>query len=108
MKASLALATVMLLLGAGCATTVRRTAEQLLQRAARQRPVRRTVEQSPAICGFLGADVCDQLTPGEREHAGGLRYVNPKGTFTQYDKVMIVVVGFFVHLGDKRQLVRVL
>ncbi len=78
MKASLALATVMLLVGAGCTTTVRRT-----------------VEQSPAICGFLGADVCDQLKPGERQEAAGLRYVNPKGTFTQYDKVMIVVVGFF-------------
>ena len=77
MKAFLALAAVMVLLGAGCTTTMQRT-----------------VEQSPAICGFLGADVCVELKPGAREEAG-LRYVNPKGMFTQYDKVMIVVVGFF-------------
>ena len=31
---------------------------------------------------------------GEREEASP-RYVNPKGKLTQYDKVMIVVVGFF-------------
>jgi hypothetical protein len=67
----------MVLIGAGCAATVQRK-----------------VEQSPAICGFLGADVCDQLQPGEKGEAG-LRYVNPKGAFTRYDKVMIVVVGFF-------------
>ena len=77
MKALLALAAVMVLLGAGCATTKRQT-----------------VEQSPAICGFVGADVCVELKPGAREEAG-LRHVNPKGMFTQYDKVMIVVVGFF-------------
>ncbi len=77
MKAFLALAAVMLLLGAGCATTVRQTAEQ-----------------SPIICGFLGANLCAELKPGAKEEAG-LRYVNPKGMFAQYDKVMIVVVGFF-------------
>jgi hypothetical protein len=77
MKASTALAAVVLLLGAGCAATVKRTAEQ-----------------SPVICGFVGADLCAELKPGAKEEAG-LRYVNPKGTFTQYDKVMIVVVGFF-------------
>jgi hypothetical protein len=77
MKASLALAAVMVLIGAGCAATVQRK-----------------VEQSPAVCGFLGADVCDQLQPGGKGEAG-LRYVNPKGAFTRYDKVMIVVVGFF-------------
>ena len=77
MKASLALAALMFVLGAGCATTERQT-----------------VEQSPAICGFVGADVCAELKPGARGEAG-LRYVNPKGMFTQYDKVMIVVVGFF-------------
>jgi len=77
MRASLALATVMLLLGTGCTTTVQRT-----------------VEPSPAICGFLGSDVCAELKPGARGEAG-LRYVNPKGMFTQYDKVMVVVVGFF-------------
>jgi hypothetical protein len=68
---------VLIVLGAGCTATVPRT-----------------VEQSPAICGFLGADVCAELRPGARGEAG-LRYVNPKGRFTQYDKVMLVVVGFF-------------
>ena len=78
MNAVLALAAVMIvLLGAGCTTTVQRTAEQ-----------------SPIICGFLAADLCAELKPGAKEEAG-LRYVNPKGMFTQYDKVMIVVVGFF-------------
>jgi hypothetical protein len=77
MKAFLALGAVTVLLGAGCTTTVQRTAEQ-----------------SPVICGFLGADLCAELQPGAKGEAG-LRYVNPKGTFTQYDKVMIVMVSFF-------------
>jgi hypothetical protein len=77
MKAFPALATVIVLLGAGCATT------------QRQR-----VEQTPAICGFMGEEVCRELRPGARGEAG-LRYVNPRATLTQYDKVMIVVVGFF-------------
>ena len=77
MRAFPILGTLMLLLGAGCTTTVQRT-----------------VEQSPAICGFLGADLCAELQPGAKGEAG-LRYVNPKGMFTQYDKVMLVVVGFF-------------
>jgi len=77
MRALVALAAVTVLLGSGCGTTQRQT-----------------VKQSPTICGFLGADLCQQLQPGAREEAG-LRYVNPKGTFTQYDKVMIVLVGFF-------------
>ena len=77
MKASPVLVAVMLLVGMGCATTVRGTAEK-----------------SPIICGFLGADLCAELRPGAKEEAG-LRYVNPNGMFTQYDKVMIVVVGFF-------------
>jgi hypothetical protein len=77
MKGFLALGAMIVLVWAGCATTLQRK-----------------VEPSPAICGFLGADVCDQLEPGARGEAG-LRYRNPKGTFTQYDKVTIVVVGFF-------------
>jgi hypothetical protein len=77
MRASPILVAVLLLLGAGCATTVQRTAEP-----------------SPAICGFLGADLCAELQPGAKGEAG-LRYVNPKGTLTQYDKVMIVMVSFF-------------
>jgi hypothetical protein len=39
-------------------------------------------------------DVCAELRPGARGEAG-LRYVNPKAMFTQYDKVLVVVVGFF-------------
>jgi hypothetical protein len=39
----------------------------------------------------VGADVCAELKPGARGEAG-LRHVNPKGVYTQYDKVMIVVV----------------
>jgi hypothetical protein len=77
MRAFLALAAGMVLLGAGCATTKRQT-----------------VQQSPAICGFLGDDVCNELKPGAEGEAG-LRHVNPNGMFTQYDKVMIVLVGFF-------------
>ena len=85
MKACLALAAVSVVLGTGCATTERRT-----------------VEQSPAICVFLGEDVCHELEPGARGEVG-LRYVNPKGMFTQYDKVMIVVVGFFGSAPPKVQ-----
>jgi hypothetical protein len=77
MNASRALAAVVLLLTAGCTTTVKRPAQQ-----------------SPIICGFLGGDLCGELQPGSKEEAG-LRYVNPQGKFTQYDKVTIVVVGFF-------------
>ena len=65
-----------------------------LARGGLHRHVQRTVEQSPAICGFLGSDLCAELKPGAKEEAG-LRYVNPKGMFTQYNKVMIVAVGFF-------------
>jgi hypothetical protein len=78
MKAGVALVAVVVVLGAGCTTTVKRT-----------------VEQSPAICGFLGEDVCDRLKPGGAREEPGLRYVSPQGMLTQYDKVMLVVVGFF-------------
>jgi hypothetical protein len=77
MRAGLALAAGIIVLGAGCATTERQA-----------------VQQSPAICGFMGADVCREIQPGAKGEAG-LRYVNPQGAFTQYSKVMIVVVGFF-------------
>ena len=49
MKASLALAALMILLGAGCATTERQT-----------------VKQSPAHVPLVGADVCAELAPGAR------------------------------------------
>jgi hypothetical protein len=55
---------------------------------------RQAVERSSNVCGFLGADVCGELKPGAREEAG-LRYLNPQGMPTQYDKVTILVVGFF-------------
>lgn len=77
MKALLALAALMVVLGTGCAATKRQT-----------------VQQSPVICQLFGEDVCAQLKPGAREEAG-LRYVNPKGMFTQYNKAMLVMVGFF-------------
>ena len=77
MKGSLALAAALLVLGTGCTTAVQRTAET-----------------SPVVCGFLGADLCAELQPGAKGEAG-LRYVNPKGTFTQYDNVMLVMVSFF-------------
>jgi hypothetical protein len=77
MKALLALAAVAVLLGAGCATTQRQA-----------------IRQSPAVCAFVGQDLCRELQPGGKEEAG-LRYVNPNAVFTRYDKVMIVVVGFF-------------
>jgi Protein of unknown function (DUF3313) len=76
MRTVLGLAAVILLLVAGCATTERMT-----------------VTEQPAICGFLG-DVCHELKPGAKEEAG-LRYVNPQAKMTQYDKVMVGVVGFF-------------
>jgi hypothetical protein len=77
MKTFFAVAVGIILLGTGCAATQRQA-----------------VEESPAICGFLGADVCRELQPGAKGEAG-LRHVNPKGMFTQYNKVMLVVVGFF-------------
>jgi hypothetical protein len=77
MKAFRVLAAGIIFLGAGCATTKQQA-----------------VQQSPTICGFLGADVCQELQPGAKGEAG-LRHVNPRGMFTQYDKVMIIVVGFF-------------
>jgi len=60
---------MVLLLAAGCATT-----EQV------------AVKDQPAVCGFLGADVCQQLKPGEKGEAG-LRWVNPKVQLTRYEGV---------------------
>ena len=78
MRTLTALAAVMLLVVTGCATT---------QQVA--------VKDQPAICGFLG-DACDQLRPGDTAKGeAGLRYVNPKAQFTQYNKVIVDVVGFF-------------
>ena len=39
--------------------------------------------------------MCASSSSRARREEAGLRHVNPKGMFTQYDKVMIVVVGFF-------------
>jgi len=77
MRTVVGLAAVILLLVAGCATTERMT-----------------VKESPAACAFLGEDTCDHLKPGAKGEAG-LRYVNPQAKMTQYNKVMVGVVGFF-------------
>ncbi|MGH9024098.1 MAG: DUF3313 domain-containing protein [Acidimicrobiia bacterium] len=76
MKSSLAPAVLALLLVAGCATT-------------KQAPV----QDQAAVCGFLG-DACQMLKPGQEGEASE-RWVNPNAQFTQYNKVMINVVGFF-------------
>lgn len=76
MKTVLGLAVVILLLVTGCATT---------KQAA--------VQDQPAICGFL-SDICQLLKPGAPGEAG-MRWVDPNAQFTQYNKVMINVVGFF-------------
>jgi hypothetical protein len=66
----------MVLLVTGCSTT---------ERVA--------VKDQPGICAFLG-EVCHELQPGAQGEAG-LRWVNPKSDPTQYNKVMVEVVGFF-------------
>jgi hypothetical protein len=83
MRPTLASMAVILMLMTGCATTKRET-----------------VQQTPAICGFLGEEVCRDLTPGAKGEAG-LRYVNPKAQPTQYNMVMIQMVGFFGADTDK-------
>lgn len=75
-KTVLGLAAVILFL-AGCAATQQQK-----------------VQQTPAICGFLGEETCEELKPGAKGQAG-LRYINPEAKLTQYDKVMIQMVGFF-------------
>lgn len=76
MKTVFGIAAAVVLLATGCSTT-----EQV------------AVKDQPAVCGFLG-DVCHQLTPG-KEGEAGLRWVNPKANVTQYNKVLIQVVGFY-------------
>jgi hypothetical protein len=76
MKTVFAIAAVVVLLAAGCSTTTQMK-----------------VEDQPAVCGFLG-DSCKELKPGAEGEAG-LRWVNPKANLTQYNKVLINVVGFF-------------
>jgi hypothetical protein len=76
MKTAVGLTTVMVLLVTGCSTT---------QRVA--------VKDEPSICAFLG-EVCHELQPGAQGEAG-LRWVNPKSDPTQYNQVIVEVVGFF-------------
>jgi Protein of unknown function (DUF3313) len=76
MKTAVGLTAVMVLLVTGCSTTERVT-----------------VKDEPGICTFLG-EVCHELQPGARGEAG-LRWVNPKSEPTQYNKVILEVVGFF-------------
>jgi len=51
------------------------------------------VKENPTVCAFLG-DNCDQMTKGGEGQAG-LRWINPNAKLTQYNKVIIYVVGFF-------------
>ena len=51
------------------------------------------VRENPTICAFLG-DNCTELTKGS-EGQFGLRWVNPQANLTQYNKVIVNVVGFF-------------
>jgi hypothetical protein len=76
MKTAVGLTTVMVLLVTGCSTT---------QQVA--------VRDQPGICAFLG-EVCHELQPGAQGEAG-LRWVNPKSDPTQYNQVIVEVVGFF-------------
>ena len=76
MKTTVGLTVVVVLLVAGCSTT---------ERVA--------VKEEPGICAFLG-EACNELQPGAKGEAG-LRWVNPKGDPTQYNKVMVNMAGFF-------------
>ena len=76
MKTAVGLTAVMILLVTGCSTT-----QQV------------TVTDEPGICAFLG-EVCHELQPGAQGEAG-LRWVNPKSDPTQYNQVIVEVVGFF-------------
>ena len=77
MKATaLILAAIVLVLTAACATT---------ERVA--------VKENPTVCAFLG-DNCDKMTKGA-EGQPGLRWVNTSAKLTQYNKVIIDVVGFY-------------
>ena len=76
MKTAVGLTAVMILLVTGCSTTQRVT-----------------VREEPGICAFLG-EVCHELQPGAPGEAG-LRWVNPKSDPTQYNKVIVEVVGLF-------------
>jgi uncharacterized protein DUF3313 len=76
MKVAFGLTMVVVLFVAGCATT---------ERVA--------MKDQPAVCGFLG-DSCRDLEKGS-EGQPGMRWVNPKAQPTQYNKVIVDVVGFF-------------
>ena len=76
MRTILGLTATLLVLGAGCATTKQAK-----------------LEDSTAVCGFLG-DACQMLKPGQKGEAAE-RWINSSAQFTQYNKVMIATVGFF-------------
>ena len=76
MKAALLLTAAILMFTTACATT---------QRVE--------VTNRPTICAFLG-DNCDNMTKGGEDQFG-LRWVNPNVKLTQYNKIIIDVVGFF-------------
>jgi hypothetical protein len=76
MKMAVGLVAVMVLVVTGCSTT---------EQAA--------VRDQRGVCAFLG-EVCRELQPGASGEAG-LRWVNPSSNPTQYNKVIVEVVGFF-------------
>ena len=76
MRTVFGLTMVILVFATGCATT---------ERVA--------VKETPAVCGFLG-DSCQDLQKGG-EGQPGMRWINPKAQLTQYNKVIVNVVGFF-------------
>ena len=77
MNTVFALAGVFLLVATGCATTERVK-----------------VSENPAVCGFLGQTACQDLKKGGKDE-GSLRWVNPTAPLTQYNKVIVDVVGFY-------------
>jgi hypothetical protein len=82
MKMVFAVAAVLLLVVTGCATTERLA-----------------VNENPAVCGFLG-EACEDLQKGGKDQAS-LRWVNRTASLTQYNKVIVDVVGFYG--GDRKK-----
>ncbi|HEU5196038.1 MAG TPA: DUF3313 domain-containing protein [Methylomirabilota bacterium] len=77
MKAMLLLTAAIVVFATGCATTERVE-----------------VKNRPTICAFLG-ESCDKMTAGGEGQKAGLRWINPSAKLTQYNKVIVDVVGFF-------------
>src|SRR5215510_7957715 len=52
------------------------------------------VKDRPTVCAFLGEN-CDKMTAGGEGQQVGLRWINPSAKLTQYNKVVVDVIGFF-------------